>query len=93
MESGAAAELTPCIWTRSVFDLRLCLNFKTQQCGCSLSPMLYTLFTHDCVASQHYTGMIKFADDASVIGLIYVGEESAYGKEMAGLVGEVVPEQ
>jgi len=31
--------------------------------GCVLSLLLYTLFTHDCVASQSNTCIVKFADD------------------------------
>ncbi|KAK3564962.1 hypothetical protein QTP86_031921, partial [Hemibagrus guttatus] len=44
--------------------------------GRVLSPLLYTLFTYDCVASQTNTKIIKFADDATVIGLITGGEET-----------------
>ncbi len=48
--------------------------------------MMYTLFTHDCVASQHNNSITKFMDDTTVIGLISGGDESAYRKEEAGLV-------
>ena len=54
--------------------------------GCVLSPLLYTLFTHDCVASQSNTCIIKFADDTTVMGLITAGDETAYRKEVADLV-------
>ncbi|KAK3517437.1 hypothetical protein QTP70_010671 [Hemibagrus guttatus] len=43
--------------------------------GCVLSPLLYILFTYDCVASQTNTKIIKFVDDTTVIGLITGGEE------------------
>ncbi|KAI4895198.1 hypothetical protein NFI96_023811, partial [Prochilodus magdalenae] len=49
--------------------------------GCVLSPLLYTLFTYDCVASQSNTSIIKFADDTTVIGLITGGDETAYRRE------------
>ncbi len=52
--------------------------------GCD--PMLYTLFTQDCVASQHNTSIMKFADDIMVIGLISGGNESTHRREVAGLV-------
>ncbi|KAK3538455.1 hypothetical protein QTP86_003706 [Hemibagrus guttatus] len=54
--------------------------------GCVLSPLLYTLFTYDCVASQTNTKIIKFADDTTVIGLITGGEETSYRTEVAGLI-------
>ena len=31
--------------------------------GCVLSPLLYSLFTHDCVAMHASKSIIKFADD------------------------------
>ncbi|KAK3554553.1 hypothetical protein QTP70_025498, partial [Hemibagrus guttatus] len=54
--------------------------------GCVLSPLLYTLFTYDCVASQTSTKIIKFADDTTVIRLITGGEETSYRTEVAGLI-------
>ncbi|KAK7896601.1 hypothetical protein WMY93_021926 [Mugilogobius chulae] len=53
--------------------------------GCVLSPLLYTLFTHDCVASHNNTSIIKFADDTTVIGLITGEEEKGYRAEVASL--------
>ena len=35
-----------------------------------LSPLLYSLFTHDCVAMHVSNSIIKFADDTTVVGLI-----------------------
>ena len=37
--------------------------------GCILRPLLYSLFTHDCVAKHDSNTKIKFADDTTV-GLI-----------------------
>ncbi|KAI4871731.1 hypothetical protein NFI96_006116 [Prochilodus magdalenae] len=54
--------------------------------GCVLSPLLYTLFTYDGVASQSKTSIIKFADNTTVIGLITGGDETAYRREVAELV-------
>ena len=33
-------------------------------------PLLYSLFTHDCVAMHASNSIIKFADDTTVVGLI-----------------------
>lgn len=35
--------------------------------GCVLSPFLYTLFTHDCCATNL---IVKFADDITLLGLV-----------------------
>ena len=37
--------------------------------GCVLSPMLYSLFTHDCLSCHVGTKILKFADDTTVIAL------------------------
>uniref|UniRef100_A0A3B1IGX3 Reverse transcriptase domain-containing protein n=1 Tax=Astyanax mexicanus TaxID=7994 RepID=A0A3B1IGX3_ASTMX len=54
--------------------------------GCVLSPILYTLFTHDCVASHKDNIILKFADDTVVIGRITGGDEAAYRSEVTRLV-------
>jgi hypothetical protein len=38
--------------------------------GCALSPLLYSLFAHDCVATYNSNIIIMFADDPTVVGLI-----------------------
>ncbi|MCI4385498.1 hypothetical protein PGIGA_G00051260 [Pangasianodon gigas] len=57
-----------------------------QSAGCVLSPILYTLFTHDCVASHKDNIIVKFADDTAVIGRITGRDEAAYRREVASLV-------
>lgn len=54
--------------------------------GCVLGPLLYGLFTYECVPSQSNTSVSRFADNITVIGLITGGEEIAYSEEVAQLV-------
>ena len=62
---------------KNIFTL-LILNTGAPQ-GCVLSPLLYSLFTHDCVAMHASNSIIKFADDTTVVGLITNNDETAYG--------------
>ena len=62
----------------------LILNTGAPQ-GCVLSPLLYSLFTHDCVAMHASNSIIKFADDTTVVGLITNNDETAYGEEVRAL--------
>lgn len=54
--------------------------------GCVLSPLLYTLYTHDCSASSPTNHIIKFADDTTVLSLI-TNNETAYREEIELLAG------
>ncbi len=60
------------------------LNVGAPQ-GCVLSPLLYSLYTHDCVSSHSSTSIVKFADDTVVLGLINNGDEAAYLDEVERL--------
>ncbi len=57
------------------------LNVGAPQ-GCVLSPLLYSLYTHDCVSFHSSTSIIKFADDTVVLGLISNNDETAYLDEV-----------
>lgn len=53
--------------------------------GCVLSPLLYSLFTHDCSNKHNSNLILKFADDTTIIGLITNNDESAYRDEVTSL--------
>ncbi|XP_076827475.1 uncharacterized protein LOC143474082 [Brachyhypopomus gauderio] len=53
--------------------------------GCVLSPLLFTLLTHDCAATHSSNHIIKFADDTTVVGLIRKNDEAAYREEVQRL--------
>jgi hypothetical protein len=47
-----------------------------------LCPLLYFLFTHDCVAKHNSNTIIKFSDDTAVFGLIIENNDTAYREEV-----------
>jgi hypothetical protein len=50
-----------------------------------LSPLLYFLFTLDCVAKHASNSIIKFADNTTAVGLITNDDETAYREEVRAL--------
>ncbi|XP_039593233.1 uncharacterized protein LOC120515925 [Polypterus senegalus] len=53
--------------------------------GCVLSPLLFTLYTHDCAPAHHSNTIFKSADDTTVVGLISGENESAHRNEVEQL--------
>ncbi|KAI4873728.1 hypothetical protein NFI96_008038 [Prochilodus magdalenae] len=51
----------------------------------STSPLLYSLYTHDCTARHSSNVIIKFADDTTIVGLISNNNEEAYREEVSFL--------
>ncbi|KAI4890782.1 hypothetical protein NFI96_007797, partial [Prochilodus magdalenae] len=49
------------------------------------SPILYSLFTHDCVPIYGSNTIIKYVDDTTVIGLIRDNDKTAYRDEVKHL--------
>lgn len=54
--------------------------------GCVLSPLLFTLMTHDCCARFSTNHIVKNADNTTVVGLISDDEELVYREKVRQLV-------
>ncbi|KAK3518337.1 hypothetical protein QTP86_003647 [Hemibagrus guttatus] len=71
------------VWIRNSISTTT-LNTGAPQ-GCVLSPLLFTLLTHDCAAMHSSNHIIKFANDTTVVGLISQNRESAFREEVQRL--------
>ena len=71
-------------WGNNKYTDPRILNIGAPQ-GCGLSPLFFTLYTHDCVATHPTTIIGKFADDTVVVGLISNNNETAYREEVENL--------
>ena len=59
--------------------------------GCNPSPLLYSLFPHDCVAKHDSNTIVKFVDDTTLVGLITDNDETAYREEVRDLQDNNLP--
>ena len=106
--TGMGVSDSICQWTKNFLTARpqrvrmgshtsspLYLSTGSPQ-GCVLSPLLYSLYTHDCTPTRPYQPnckptspsgnyIVKFADDTTVVGLISEGDESAFRAEVEEL--------
>ncbi|KAI4895176.1 hypothetical protein NFI96_005326 [Prochilodus magdalenae] len=64
------------------FSFTLTLSTGAPQ-GSVLSPLLYSLFTHDCVARHTSNTIFKFADDTTILGLITDRDEWCYHNNLS----------
>ena len=69
----------------SIVSSTIIMNTGTPQ-GCVLSPLLYSLFTNDCVSHHSSVPLLKFADDTTLVGLVSDSGESEYRHEVSSLV-------
>ena len=69
----------------SIVSSTLIMNTGTPQ-GYVLSPLLYSLFTKDCVSHHSSVPLLKFADDTTLVGLASDTDESEYRHEVSSLV-------
>ena len=53
---------------------------------CVLSPLQFTLLTHDCTALHDSNHIIKYTDDTTVVGLTNKNDESSYREEVEQLI-------
>ena len=58
--------------------------------GCVLSHLLYSLFTHDCMAKHDSSTIIKFVDDTTVVGLITDNDEREEIRDLAASYREEI---
>ena len=70
------------MWTpRNLKPPNLLYYSPVDEIGGVLSPLLYSLFTHDCTARHDSNTIIKFANDTTVLGLITDNDDTGRRSE------------
>lgn len=82
------SDCSPRVKVGTHISTALSLSTRSPQ-GCVLSPLLFTLYTHDCSPSHPSNTIIKFAEHTTIVGLISGGDESEVMRwdEVEGLSG------
>ena len=75
------------MYTKELEDLKLLHYRPVEENFGVLSPLLYSLLTHDCMVRYESNTIIKFADDTTVVGLITNNDEASYREEVGDLAG------
>ena len=85
--SGAKSLFYPGIRVQDISSLLPTVLCQHTEIDAVVPPplLLYSLFTHDCVAKHTSNSIIKFADDTTVVGLITNNDESAYRENVRAL--------
>lgn len=53
----------------------------------AVSPLLYSLYTYDCVSTHPDNTIVEYADDTTLVGLITGSNETPYREGVQRLVG------
>ena len=71
---------------RHFFSDKITTNTGAPQ-GCVLSPVLFTIYTNDCVTEyKTQVCLLKFADDSTIQGFIVNDDETVYRREIDNFV-------
>lgn len=64
----------------------ICINTGVPQ-GCVLAPIMFTLYTNDCVSNYGSCSIIKYADDTVVLGKISRDNAAEYLAQVSDFTG------
>jgi hypothetical protein len=67
---------------RNTYVRMLFIDYSSAFNTIVLSPLPYSVFTHDCTARHDSNTIIKFADDTTAVGLITDYNETTYREEV-----------
>ena len=74
------------IFKQAHFSDKITTNTGAPQ-GCVLSPVLFTIYTNDCVSENKIqVCLLKFADDSTIQGFIVNDDEIVYRRKIQNFV-------